>query len=92
MTTRRTRKPATVTAPATPVDPALIAPMAALATATPTGRYEIRRAERSLPSITYGGDRYDDLANARAVAVWTQARYREKHVVTVYDTAARVTV
>lgn len=89
MTTRRTRKPAPATAPTTP---ALIAPMAALATATPTGRYEIRRAERSLPSITHGGDRYDDLANARAVAAWTQARYGEKHVVTVYDTAVRVVV
>ncbi len=88
MTTRRTRKTAT----AAPVDPALIAPMAALATATPTGRYEIRRAERSLPSITHGGDRYDDLANARAVAAWTQARYGAKHVVTVYDTATRVTM
>lgn len=89
MSTCRTRK--TVTAPA-PTTPALIAPMAALATATPTGRYEIRRGERALPSITHGGDRYDDLANTRAVAVWTQARYGAKHVVTVYDTAARVTV
>lgn len=84
-----TRKPATAPAPTTP---ALVAPVAALATATPTGRYEIRRAEKALPSITYGGDRYDDLANARAVAAWTQARYGTKHVVTVYDTATRTTM
>lgn len=90
MTTRRTRKPATVTAPTTP---ALIAPVAALATATPTGRYAPCLAETKTPSIgALSFDQFDDLSAARAVAAWMQARYGAAYVVTVYDTVARVTV